>query len=132
MRKYRQIYWLLLGLVIIVSCTKKPFDYRNKFLGDWEFKVDRKEFNTDSIGYHYHDSLTFLGQIKYGSGDNDLLIEYSGDNSITLKIDKEDELSDFPTLYCNGQFDENDKIHLYLRWGGLGGGITHVVDGEKK
>ncbi len=132
MRKYRQIYWLLFGLVIIISCKKKPFDYRNKFLGDWVFKVDRTEINTDSIGYYYHDSLTFLGQIKYGSGDNDLLIEYSGDNSITLIIDKDDKLSDFPTQYCSGQFDENNTIHLFLRWGGLGGGVTHVIDGEKK
>lgn len=48
-----------------------------------------------------------------------------------LTIDKENILSNFPSHYCNGKFDGNGKIHLYLRWGGLGGGVTHTVDGEK-
>ncbi len=121
----------MLGLIIIISCTKKPFDHRNKFIGNWKFKVERTELNTDSIGYYYHDSLTFIGKIKYGNSDNDLLIEYSSDNSIILKIDNENKLYDFPTHYCSGEFDGNDRLHLYLRWGGLGGGVTHIVDGEK-
>lgn len=132
MKKQRQLFWLLLGLIFIIGCKKEPFDYRNKFLGDWEFKVERTELNTDSIGYYYHDYFTYVGQIKYGSNDDELLIEYSDDNSIMLKIDKEDVLSNFPTHYCSGEFDGKDRIHLYLKWGGLGGGVTHIVDGEKK
>ncbi len=132
MKIYRKTYWVLLGLLIIISCKKEPLDYRNKFIGDWEFKVERTEFNTDSIGYYYHDSLTYFGQIKYGNNDDEILIEYSIDNSIYLAIDRENELSDFPTYYCGGEFYGHEKIHLYLRWGGLGGGITHIVDGEKK
>lgn len=132
MKRHKQMYWLLLGLLIFISCKKKPFNYRNKFLGDWEFKVERSEFNTDSIGYHYNDTLIYTGKIKYGSNDDELLIEYSNENSITIKIDKEDNLSGLPNAYCNGEFIGKDKIHLFLRWGGLGGGITHIVDGEKK
>jgi len=132
MKIHRKIYWLLLGLLIFTNCKKEPFNYRNKFLGEWEFKVDRTEFNTDSVGYYYHDSLTFFGKIKYGTNDDEILIEYSNDNSIMLKIDKENILSNFPSHYCNGEFDGKEKIHLYLRWGGLGGGVTHTIDGEKK
>jgi hypothetical protein len=128
--KHKKIYWLL--FIIIISCNKKPFDYRNKYIGDWEFNIDITEFNTSSVGYYYHDSLTYMGQIKYGNEDDNLLIEYSSNNSITLKIDKENILTGFPTAYCGGEFDGNNKLHLYLRWGGLGGRITHVVDGEKK
>lgn len=132
MKKYKYIYWMLLAMIIIVSCKKKPFDYRNKFIDDWEFKVERTEFNTDSVGYYHHDSITYSGQIKYGANDDELLIEYSNNSSIVLKIDKENILSNFPTHYCSGSFNGTDKIHLYLRWGGLGGGVTHVVDGLKK
>lgn len=131
MKKYRKLLLILFGLLVIASCKKKPFDHRNKFLGDWEFKVERTEFNTDSTGYYYHDSLTYKGQIKYGSGEDDLLIEYLIDNSITLKIDNENILSEFPTHYCSGEFKENDILYLFLRWGGLGGGITHIVNGKK-
>jgi hypothetical protein len=132
MIKQIQLFGLLIVSIIVFSCEKELFDYRNKFLGEWEFKVERTEFNTDSVGYYHHDSLTYLGKIKYGNGDDDLLIQYSSDNSIILKIDKDDKLSDFPTHYCSGEFDGKNKLHLYLRWGGLGGGITHIVDGEKK
>jgi len=122
---------IILGLLIVIGCEKEPFDYRNKYTGDWNFKVERTEINTDSIGYYYHDSLTYEGQIKYGNNDDEIKIEYSGDNSIILKIDKEGVLSGFPTYYCSGEFIGNDKISLYLRWGGLGGGITHIVDGVR-
>lgn len=83
-------------------------------MGDWEFKVERTKFNTDSIGYYEHDSLSCLGEIIYGNSD------------------KEGLLSNFPTHYCSGKFDGNEKLHLYLRWEGLGGGVTHLVYGEKK
>lgn len=132
MNMKRSFYFLSLFIIIIISCEKKLFDYRNRFIGDWEFKVERSEINTDSIGYYYHDSLTYSGQIKYGSNDDDLLIEYTGENSITLKVDKENVLSNFPTHYCSGEFEGKEKIHLALRWGGLGGGVTHIVEGEKK
>jgi len=126
-----KIYWLLVFIAIIFSCNKKPFDYRNKYIGEWNFKVERTEVNTDSIGYYYHDTISYFGKIKYGEQEDELLFEYTADNSITLKIDKEDELSKFPTHYCGGTFYGSEKVHLYLRWGGLGGGVTHVIDGEK-
>jgi len=87
----------------------------------------------DSTGYNSHcDSLTHIGQIKYGSFENELLIEYSNDSSVTLRIDKEGVLSKFPTNYCHGEFEGKDKLQLHLRWGGLGSGIIHDVEGDKK
>ena len=132
MRKCIQKPGFFIALIVLLGCEKELFDYRNKFIGDWEFKVERSEINTNSIGYSYHDSLSYSGRIKYGDADDDLFIQYSDENSITLKIDKENQLSDFPTHYCSGEFEGNNKLHLYLRWGGLGGGITHIVDGEKQ
>ena len=125
-------YSILFGLIIIAGCEKKPFDYRNKYIGDWEFNVERTEFNIDSVGHYKHDSLTYLGEITYGGSGDEIIINYTYNNSIALTIDKEGVLSDFPTHYCSGKFDGDDKIHIFLRWGGLGGGISHRIDGEKK
>jgi hypothetical protein len=132
MKKYVNLLWVLLLMIVLIGCKKEPFNYRNKFLGDWKFNVERFELNTDSIGYYYHDSLTYFGQIKYGNSKDQIHIEYSNDNSVNLTIDKENILSNFPSQYCSGAFEGHEKLHLYLKWGGLGGGINHIVDGEKQ
>jgi len=131
-KTYKWMFWVVFGLVIINGCKKKPFNYRNKYVGDWEFTVEITEVNTDSLGYYYHDTISYVGEIYYGNEDDELLITYTDKNSITLKIDREEILSGFPTKYSSGAFDGNEKIKLYLRWGGLGGGITHSISGVKK
>ena len=131
-RKINLLSLLFFLCLIFVSCKKKPFDFRNKIIGDWEFRVNRSELNTDSLGYHHQDLLTYQGNIKYGSEKDEITIEYTPENSITLKMDKEKQLSGFPTHYSGGHFIGTDSLYLYLRWGGLGGGITHIVEGKKQ
>lgn len=123
---------ILLLIVISFACCKKDRDFRDKYIGEWKFNVEITEFNTDNIGYYYHDSLTYTSTITYGDSDNDIKIKYTNDNSITLSLNEDCELSNFPTHYCSGNFKGDNKIHLYLRWGGLGGGITHKIDGVKQ
>jgi hypothetical protein len=123
---------LTLFLTIIFSCKKEDTDYRDTYIGTWDFIVDRTELNTDSIGYYYHDSVNYEGEIVYGELDNEILIKYTTENSITLTIEENGELSDFPTHYCGGEFLSRDSLHLYLRWGGIGGGTTHQIEGLKK
>jgi hypothetical protein len=122
---------LLVVLLVAIGCKKKPFDYRNKFIGRWSFRVERTEFNTDSVGYYYHDTINYTGEINYGENDDEIRINYSSSKEISLKMSKENVLTNFPTHYCSGEFDGKDKIHLYLRWGGLGGGVSHIINGEK-
>jgi hypothetical protein len=123
---------LILIVISFACCEKEDKDFRDKYIGEWKFNVEITEFNTDSIGYYYHDSLTYAGTITYGDSDNDIEIKYTNDNSITLSLNENGELSNFPTQYCNGNFEGDNKIYLYLRWGGLGGGITHEIDGVKR
>ncbi|HOU35436.1 MAG: hypothetical protein KBF06_03355 [Bacteroidales bacterium] len=127
-------YVIILGIIFIIvfSCKKEDNDYRDTYIGDWVFIVDRTEFNTDSIGYYYHDSVHYEGKIVYGELDNEIMIKYTTENTITLTIGENGELSDFPTHYCSGKFLSRDTLHLYLRWGGLGGGTIHQIEGLKK
>jgi len=125
------IYFIIFGFLLLNSCEKGPFNYRNKYLGEWDFIVKTTEINTDSIGYYHEDSFTYSGEIKYGESNNEIIIEYLDNRSITLSIDEDGVLSEFPTKYCGGKFDGEEKINLYLKWGGLGGGVTHVIEGKR-
>lgn len=123
---------LLQSCLLCVTCQKKPFDYRNPLLGNWVFTVERTELNTDSIGYYFHDTIVFHGCIGTGRDDDEISITYASEPPVTLKISKNFALSNFPTQYCNGSFERKDKLHLYLRWGGLGGYVAHRIDGQKQ
>lgn len=130
--KKQYIFWLIIVVFAIVSCTKHPFDHRNKYLGKWGFEVEYVEINTDSVGYYYYDKWTYIGEIKYGKKDDEILIKYSDNNSVTLLVDKNGILSGFPNHYSSGKFESKNKIEINLKIsGGLGGGISHRIKGEK-
>ncbi|HON21019.1 MAG TPA: hypothetical protein PLW70_06780 [Bacteroidales bacterium] len=119
-------------IVLVFSCKKKDTDYRDAYVGTWIFNVHRTVFNSDSIGHYYHDSIHYEGKIAYGELANEILIKYTAENSITLTIGGDGLLSNFPSHYCSGEFLSNNRLHLYLRWGGLGGGMIHQIEGMKK
>ncbi len=123
---------LISVLILVFSCEKENKDYRDNYTGNWDFTVELTEFNIDSIGHYSQDSVFYSGKISIGSAENDIKIQYTESEYITLIIDKSGEISGFPTQYCSGEFENENKLHLYLRWGGLGGNITHIVDGVKK
>jgi hypothetical protein len=111
-------------------------NYRNKWIGDWDFEVKRSWFNSPDSG---GDTLYYLGKISLVDDlveclYNLLNIEYLENRSIILKVDENGELFDFPTdlHYKDGHFEGNDKIALYLEWGGLGGGTSYFIDGIKR
>jgi hypothetical protein len=118
--------------LLVYSCKKKPFDYRNKYTGNWNFKVYITELNTDSIGYYYFDSISYNGSIKYGEADDQIQINYTPQNSVTLTLSDKGELSNFPANYAGGEFFKTDNLSLYLKWGGLGGGTTHQIRANRK
>lgn len=113
------------------GCQRELADYRSRFTGKWAFIVEINVVNTDSIGCYASDTVCFDGVISSGDKPNEILIHYTEENKVQLIVDEEGVLSGFPTHYCAGEFESDNKVHLYLRWGGLGGGITHIVKGEK-
>lgn len=117
--------------LVFSSCKKEPADYREAYTGQWCFDVELSSFNIEGEGTYTRDSLVYSGAISLGGSDDEILISYVPEHSITLAISPNGELSGFPTHYCSGYFTGNQELHLYLRWGGLGGGVTHIVDGKK-
>lgn len=115
---------------MLCGCEKKPFDCRNKYIGKWKFHVVIDEFNI-TPGTTFHDEVDYNGKISYGDVDDEILIRYTENHSVTLKVNEDEELTGFPTHYCSGEMTGKKDIRIYLRYGGLGGGISHNIRGVK-
>jgi hypothetical protein len=134
MKKFQILLFLLTGLLLVSACTKStelpPMDYRNNITGDWRFEVGLSSFN-HSTGSSTYDTVIYTGKIIKGPKADEILIKYTKTDSIILTLDMYYMLGNFPTIYCSGDFKSMNRLSLYLRWGGLGGGIIHDLDGEK-
>jgi hypothetical protein len=118
----------------LFNCNKVPFDFRNKYIGDWSFEIKASGFNmADSSTFNYTES--YDGEVKYGVADDAVIIKY-GDNStesLDFKIDKRGNLSGFPSSYYgSGEFESRKKLSITITGGGHGGGWTKVINGDKK
>jgi hypothetical protein len=130
--RHKQILLILFVSIFLYSCNLFQNDYREAYIGTYRFSVKITEFNTDSVGYFFQDSIIYQGKISFGENDNDILIQYSTDNFITLTLEEDGQLSNLPTTYGSGEFVQTDSLNLYLRWGGLGGGTSHDIKGKKQ
>ncbi|MFZ4798500.1 MAG: hypothetical protein ACOYMA_13465 [Bacteroidia bacterium] len=128
---FKIFYIFFLTTFFFSSCEKETKDYRDKYAGTWLFKVKTNEYLMGSNGYNRNDSVEYIGKIQKGSAKNEIIIVYTKTNEITLTINDLGELSNFPTIYCVGNLENDDKISISLRWGGLGGSTSHVIDGFK-
>lgn len=78
MMKSSLIFFLV--AVLSVCCSKTSVNQTgssNTFIGNWLFNVNRYEVNTDSIGFYSHDSITYLGNIKYITTPNLIQVNYT-------------------------------------------------------
>ena len=142
MRKKYFIIVLTAMFIGLVSCEKpeknpEP-DYREKWVGDWEFVAH----------YSSYGMVTLPAATYYYSGkislDNDSMqlnmpyisYPYKENISMVLSVDENGKLSGFHAVggnhYSYGAFRGNDTLSIYLRSGGMGGGISRYIDGVKK
>ena len=131
--KTQHFFYGLAILAFLSTGCKKDNDYRDKWVGDWDFEVIRHWFLMGENGYSETDTIFYLGRISLINTAK-LNINYTEDSSIDLEVDETGILSGFQTGngYSGGAFKGNDTLHLYLRWGGLGGGMVHNIDGIKR
>jgi hypothetical protein len=82
----------ILVILLNISCEKLPFDFRNKYLGNWEFNLsDRHEVYNGTQGFHDTTTLrTYHGEFKYGSKHSAILFQASGySKEFSIKKDGE-------------------------------------------
>ncbi|MDL2239874.1 hypothetical protein LJC69_05745 [Bacteroidales bacterium OttesenSCG-928-K22] len=116
------------------ACKQTEVDYREKWVGDWDFIIDCKWFEGEYSG---RDTLFYLGKINCEYNDSILIIDYWANfTNIKVKVDelgKFSIISDVENYYGEGYFEGDNKVY-FLRSGGLslGGGCTDIVEGTKR
>ena len=132
----KKICFFLLVICLTTMACKK--DYRDKWVGNWDFVVEtsRSIWSIDHWDSK-RDTIYHSGEINLISSDS-LIIEYMKDVTITMHVDEIGNLSKYSCpegcysyYYARGQFEKNDKIYLetgYNRtypW-------DHIINGIKK
>ncbi|MGE5406537.1 MAG: hypothetical protein ACM3NR_02395 [Methanosarcina sp.] len=89
MSHLKRILFIFLFAFLCTSCEKELFDYRNKYLGSWQFEISlSREWFTSQRGFFDTTMTTSSsGQLKYGSSENRVLIQ-TGTYSVEFAIDR--------------------------------------------
>ncbi len=106
----RQILFLLVLAASFVACEKSPFDYRNKYVGNYNFT--NIYTNVDSVGTISNSTTVFLGKVKT-DGDNNMIIEFEADKSQTLRIDNDGNIYNSCDTYI-GRFENESSFQAVL------------------
>jgi hypothetical protein len=122
-----------LFLITTNSCEKSVFDYRHKYVGDWNFKVIGYYWSISPYptGWTFQDTSYYSGEISYGEGNNELVITYKSGENVVVSIDKEGVIDE--SYEISGQFEDKEHINLTIRspQSMLGGGYTKTITGWK-
>jgi|GEM_PF-2041076 len=112
--------------LIILGCKKHPFDYRNKFLGDYHFSIAISSW--DPANGSYDTTYTNDGKIWYGSNQNSILISFSGGESTELTIYEDGTLE---ANNCTGEFESLRKLKYQCTYQSPAAHSYYGVTGEK-
>ena len=139
MKNAKSVLIILLALTFFSGCEKLPFDFRNKYLGNWEFDVsDIHETYNKTQGFHDTTILrTFHGEIKYGSKHSKILFSSSG-YSREFPIEKNGQIipeNDHGPDYSEyGGFEGDDIFRYYYshHWGGSRQHVATSIEGIRE
>lgn len=67
---------LLLLLSFVSACKKRPFDYRNDIIGDYDFQVWTNYYNPDDGSVRNYGECA--GEIYYFKKGTELIAEFDG------------------------------------------------------
>ena len=128
MKKLKSI--LIISIIFFFSnCEKENTNYSEKYLGNWEFNVIQKDclifWPDPNI-----DTTIFIGKIEKTNSINQINIQYLQDRNVTANINEKGELF-FTYENCNGKFDNNNIIQIYLEGSGKGGKTIQEIKGKK-
>ena len=129
------ISFAFLLLFVLPACKKQVFDYRNKYIGNWNFHYYSTSFNASGTGIQsYSDSGDYQGSISYTpfqkSSKNYLIIQFSPSQQINAELDKQ---GNFKACTEGAFSDERSISFKYSGCGGLlGSGTTYYVTGTKQ
>jgi hypothetical protein len=132
---------LILTIFVISGCEKQS-DYRNKYLGNWIFEIQRVEIKDGGVIVNSDTSIHY-GEIKYGDVSDEILLQFQGTNPhspVTLRIDHGGEIlpksySSYTsiTISYTGGFEGNNILHYHYHLNhGIQTDIYETINGEKE
>jgi hypothetical protein len=80
MKNVKAYMILILLITFNFSCEKQPFDFRNKYPGNWKFNISESH-EVFNITRRFHDKTTFKplpGEINYGSKHSTIRFQATG------------------------------------------------------
>ncbi len=120
-------------LFLTIGCEKSVFDYRHKYVGDWNFEVIEYQWCMYPYpsGWSQIDTIFYTGDISYGDEKSELLVNYKSNKSIVISINKDGIVEG--SYEESGQFDDKEHLSLTLRSSQsmLGAGYTITITGWK-
>jgi len=92
------------------TCSVTVADYRERWVGDWDFVVREDELVLD--GVMKKDTSYYLGKITLGNASNDLNIQYTEYKSMTVTVLKGGLIFNSTHESPSGKFDGSNGMHL--------------------
>lgn len=125
---------ILILILTSLSCKKLPFDYRNKYIGDYNFVHSYSSWTVNQ-GTYASGTDNYSGRVYYDLKSKEY-IKFEYNNSILeLKVSRKGKL----TLPCGapaGEFTSDNSVTINYSTstcsGALGGGTNISVTGTKK
>lgn len=121
------ILLLSLATIILSGCKKKPFDYRNKYLGNYHI-INHSQINAPPP-YFNDTSYSTEGKVEYGSDKNKILITFDSENSSEFIIYEDGTLE---SSGCSGGFESVNKFKYHCGFYSPGATTSINITGEKK
>lgn len=120
--------------LLFFGCNKKPFDYRNKVWGEWDFHYNTYSW-TFNTGVYNQQIGDFKGMITYDRKDksgNTILVNYMDGTTTQLELTKQGNLE---CCGGSGNIKDNKTISFSTATNfcnfAMGGGTNIYVTGKK-
>jgi len=117
---------ILIFILLFYGCEKHPFDYRNKFIGDYNFSVHKIVWIT--TGEVTETNYKCSGDISYGSGDDFVKINFLDNTDVIAQLFEDGSLIYY---HIKGEFESTKNVCFIIEYRSGGGGTIFNVSGVK-
>lgn len=128
----KKCFIVLFCFIALAGCKKNPFDFRSKYLGNYNFSIHRTAWTLS--GPTLDTTYFYTGEVEKGSETNTAIISFSESVSIETDIYEDGTISvnHPPHQSLQGEFESAKEVKFKLANSGLGGGSAYDVTGVKK
>jgi hypothetical protein len=133
-----KLLFLTLLSLLLSGCVHDDIDWRDTYVGEWQFNSIVYLNNWNYIGEHTVDTIEYIGSVVKGSADSSVFIHYAPISIRDFFLNQFGELYN-PKLGSSynyyridyGSFSDQDNVTFTLKSGGIGSNRDQVVTGKR-